>query len=95
MGFQLGHIGALAALQLQALPGSVLATLVPADGLKLLTVVQVAVVLAAGLFAAICLSGIRSVLRRDGEPYSRAGWRWLVAICGLYELGALLLAVAG
>jgi len=58
-------------------------------------VAQVAVVLAAGLFAAVCLSGIRGVQRRESEPYSRAGWRWLVTICGLYELGALALTVAG
>jgi hypothetical protein len=73
----------------------VLAVLVPADGLKLLSVAQVAVVLAAGLFTAVCLSGIHGVLRRDEEPYSRAGWRWLVAICGLYELAALALIAAG
>jgi len=95
MAFQLGHIGALASLHLHALPGSVLAALVPASGLKLLSVAQVAVVLAAGLFTTVCLSGIHGVLRREGEPYSRTGWRWLVAICGLYELGALALVVAG
>jgi len=95
MSFQLGHIGALASLQLRTLPGSALAALLPPDGLRLLTVAQIAAILAAGLFAAVCLSGIHGVLRREGEPYSRAGWRWLVAICGLYELGALLLAVAG
>lgn len=95
MSFQLAHIGALASLQLQAHPGSVLATLLPAGGLHLLTVAQVAVILAAGVFAAVCLAGIHGMLRRLDEPYSRAGWRALVAICILYEIGALALAVSG
>ncbi|MHB8835711.1 MAG: cyclic nucleotide-binding domain-containing protein [Candidatus Methylomirabilia bacterium] len=95
MGFQLGHIGALAALHLHAQPGTVLAALVPAGGLRLLVVAQIAAVLAAGLFSAVCLLGIHHALRREGEPYSRAGWRWLVAICGVYEIGALALIVAG
>ena len=95
MAFQLGHIGALASLHLHALPGSLLAALVPAEGLKLLSVAQVAVVLAAGFFTAVCLSGIHGVLRREAEPLSKTRWRVLVAICGLYELGALALALAG
>jgi polyferredoxin len=95
MSYQLGHIGALDSLRLHALPGSVLAALVPAGGLRLVTVAQVAVVLAAGLFAAVCFSGIHGVLRREEEPYSKAGWWWLVSICGAYELGALALALAG
>jgi hypothetical protein len=95
MGFQLGHIGALASLRLHAAPGSVLADLVPAYGLQLLVIAQVTVILAAGLFSAVCLSGIHGVLLREQEPYSRAGWRWLVAICGLYEVGALALVAAG
>ncbi len=95
MSFQLGHIGALASLSLHALPGSALAALLPADGLKLMTVAQASVIFAAGLFAAVCLSGIHGVLRREGEPYSRAGWRWLVAICVLYEAGAFALAMVG
>jgi hypothetical protein len=95
MAFQLGHVGALASLHLHALPGSALAALVPADGLRLLTVGQVGVILAAGLFAAVCLSGVHGVLRRDREAYSRAGWRWVVAICAAYEIGALSLAAFG
>ena len=95
MSFQLGHIGALAALRLQAPPGSALAGLLPAGGLQLLTLAQVAVTLAAGLFAAVCLAGIHGALRREGGAYSRAGWRGLAAIGCLYELGALALVVAG
>jgi len=95
MAFQLRHIGALAALRLHALPGSLLAMLLPADGLRLTIIVQVAVILAAGLFAAVCLSGIHGVLRREQEAYSRAGWRALLAICVLYEVGVLALATRG
>ncbi len=95
MSFQLGHIGALSSLQLQAQPGSVLASLLTADGLHVLTIAQVAVILAAGVWSAVCLFGVHGMLRRLEEPYSRAGWRSLVAICILYEIGALALAVAG
>lgn len=93
MSFQLGHVGALAALQLQALPGSALAALLPAGGLRLLTGAQTAVTLAAGVFAAVCLSGVHGSLRRTGETYSHAGWRVLVVICILYQIGALALVV--
>lgn len=94
MSFQLGHVGVLAALHLHAQPGSALAALLPAGGLRLTTVAQVAVTLAAGAFAAVCLTGVRGVLRREGKPYSRTGWRWLMAICGCYAAGALVLALA-
>jgi len=95
MAFQCGHVGALASLHLNAATGSALAVMLPVGGLSLLGLTRVLVVLAAGLFAAVCLAGIHGVLRRDGEPYSRAGWRGLVALCSLYAIGALALAVAG
>jgi ferredoxin len=95
MGFQLGHVGALASLRLQALPGSALAKLLPVEGLRLLPIAQVAVILLAGACAAVCLSGIHGRLLRQAEPYSRAGWRWLVAGCALYEVAMLRLAVGG
>lgn len=93
MAFQFGHIGALASLRLDAAPGSVLATLLPQGGLPLLTLAQVLVILAAGVFAAGCLAGIRGTPRRGDEPYSRAGWRALLSICALYEIVVLAFAI--
>ena len=95
MAFQLGHVGVLGAVRLHADPRSLVAHLLPEAGLPLLAVAQFAVVLLAGILAGICLLGIRGRLRRDGERYSRAGWRLLQALCAAYVAAALALVLAG
>jgi DNA-binding NtrC family response regulator len=91
MAFQLGHVGALATLHLYVEPAGLLARVWPAAGVSVRAVAQVAAVLSAGVFAAVCLFGIRGRMRRDEMPHHPGAWRVLPAVCALYVAGTLWL----
>ncbi|HWR97683.1 MAG TPA: cyclic nucleotide-binding domain-containing protein [Candidatus Methanoperedens sp.] len=93
MAYQLAHVGVLASVRLHAAPQSLAARLLPAAGVPLLLVAQVAAVLLAGSLAGICLLGVRGRRQRDGEDCPRARWRLLHALCMAYLVAMLALVL--
>jgi transcriptional regulator with AAA-type ATPase domain len=89
MAYQLGNVGALAGIRLQAVPGTPLAAALPAAGVTLQLVLQLAIVLLALALSAFTLSRIRAWETRH-DPRPPAGrWRALQLFGLAYAAAAI------
>jgi transcriptional regulator with AAA-type ATPase domain/polyferredoxin len=93
MAYQLGNVGALATVRLQAVAATPLAAVLPPEGVALQVVMQLATVALALVLAMITLWRTGAWLRRHGEPPVRGRWRALLVAALAYAAGsgALLL----
>jgi transcriptional regulator with AAA-type ATPase domain/polyferredoxin len=96
MAYQLKNIPVLQALFLRASEGSLLGRVLPAGGMGVLPVLQLAAVAAAWAGAVLALRKVRSGLEAEGSGIVR-GWGWglLHGICFLYAALAAALLVLG
>jgi transcriptional regulator with AAA-type ATPase domain len=95
MAYQLNHIEGLARITIHAEGNNYFGWLQQGGDLSLQFVLQLAVVLLAGILTAISLSGIRLRLTGLGVPISRGGITVLRLICALYTLASVMLILAG
>ena len=91
MAYQLGNVGALTAVRVQAVPATPLAGVLPAEGVALQLVLQLAVVALALVLTAITLWRTSAWQQRHGEPPARGRWRALNVVSLAYALGTATL----
>jgi CRP-like cAMP-binding protein/polyferredoxin len=91
MAYQLGNVGALAGVRLQAIPGTPLAGAFPGAGLTLQLALQLAVVALALVLSAVTLSRTRAWQARHGAPPPTGRWRGLQLATLAYAAGAAAL----
>ena len=93
MAYQLGNVGALAGIRLQAVPGTPLAGAFPGTGVSLQLVLQLAVIALALGLSAVTLSRIRAWQKRHGAQLRPRRWRAVVGASLAYAAGTAALLV--
>ncbi len=91
MAYQLGHIESLARLKIHAPGGSFLLQHLAGGEISVQLVLQLAVILLAGLLTAFSLAGVRARFRNRDDAVSPGVWRALHLMCAAYTAFSLLL----
>jgi DNA-binding NtrC family response regulator len=91
MAYQLANVGVLADVLLQAVPGTPLAGALPAAGMSVQLVLQLAVVALALVLALVTLWRTQAWQSRQGAPPRPAHWRALQAFALAYAVAAVAL----
>jgi hypothetical protein len=91
MAYQLGHIESLARLKIHAPGGSFLLQHLAGGEVSVQIVLQLAVILLAGILTAFSLAGVRARFRHRDDAVSAGVWRALYLMCTAYVVVSLLL----
>jgi DNA-binding NtrC family response regulator len=94
MAYQLGNVGALASVRLQAVADTPLDGVLPPEGVALQLILQLAAVALALVLTVITLWRAGAWLRRHGAPPAPWRWRTLYGVTVAYAAGAAALLLA-